>query len=283
MNYLKLINLTFFLLLLIFGCKKDPVVPEVIPVVVDEVLDENAPVIVSLSSTSNVGIGDSISIECQAFDLGGLASIHYRIESPNANYNFIQSDSFLVSGSSYLLKENITIPKTASVGQATLTFYAKDSVGNKSEDYSRDFNLIDRIGLTVTEYVDSVAFDDSLEISIYRNDNNIVDSFSVYNITQSSMVFSLKEYGGFTKMFAFIGVGESLYNGKTFDLTNGITTIYYTLKDIGVTSMFSDVHSFRLGFQEYDAYNPDFEFTGSIWSPTYSDNQLSGTGLPIKK
>jgi len=276
----KLASLLLLALFLFPGCKK-----ETIESVTEEsiVIDTNLPSIIltTLYTNYNLKIGESLNIQGQAIDTEGLASIHYKIETPDASYNYIYSDSIIATGTSHSFDEEISIPRYASVGTGNITFYVKDISGNVSPDYSRDFVIKDLIPSDDIDYVDSLSFNDSLEISIFRNVNNVVDSISVFNITKSLLAITVKETGGFKKMILTQGKGETIYNGKTYDLTDGVTKVYYTIKDMGIYDNFDETHSFRMDFQEYDS-ELVYELDGNAWSGNYPFNEFESAGLPIK-
>jgi hypothetical protein len=152
----------------------------------------------------NVNVGDSFYIEGLAVDDLGLKEVRYKIESPEGSYDWGLSGSIPVTGTNKIFKGDVIIPYEASVGKSALSFYSVDLEGKTSDVVSQTINLIDATPINITMYEYSGNDLDSVTVTVYKNENGIFDSLTIYNVTQATLIATGSDKGGFKSTLAQI-------------------------------------------------------------------------------
>jgi hypothetical protein len=202
--------------------------------------------VISLSNPNNnftVNLGQTFSMDGLVSDTEGLSSIHYSIESPNASYDYTQSTSIIASGTTSNFNETILIPDSASVGDALLHVYCTDTDNNQSAIISKSFVINDNIAANITHLNSGVAADDMIEIQVFKNSNNVVDSVIILNQTTSQTLTTITDVGGFESIFRNGG-------SSSFDLVNNFQNSYiFQFNTVPNPNVFTDL---IIGLYEYD-------------------------------
>lgn len=209
-------SLLFTLLILsLFACTKEDTPEE----------NENSIPSLSISEPNEnftVDLGKWFAIEGLAVDKEGLKSVHYEITTPNASYNYVVTNSLTISGFNTSFQKWITIPETASVGDAVLKIWAFDTDNNQTETITRNFIIFDNFFPSLNKSVNSVNHSDLISLTVFRNINNIVDSVFIMNQTTSDIVATVKEIGGLKKL-NFTLVHSSSFLSPLTDTTFNFT------------------------------------------------------------
>ncbi len=172
--------------LLFLGCKKTP---PIAPITSVPTLTVNQP------AQEFYDLGSYYKFDCIAIDESELAFIKYEIETPKANYNYIDSGIFAIGGNNTFLEDSIFIPRTASLGLYKIKFSAfnKGFIQSNVVEY---YFVLEEDSIKTHKPVSTIGDSDSIVMSLFKNSNNFVDSISVFNYTQNKYIGSLSNYGG---------------------------------------------------------------------------------------
>ncbi len=262
-NYYYLVVL---LMISIVSCEKKSVTPEVqdnLPVDIipeDTIQIIDTPPSISLSEPDDnfyVGIGEIFYLEGLAADEEELSAIVYTIETPEASYNYIDSNNITATGSIKDFNELIEIPADASIGSAVLNVYCVDTNNNQSSIITRNFRIKDVINPTITRLKDSIGSEDLIKIHVFQNLNNIVDSVVVFNETRSENIAIVKDIGGFkTIICSLLDADIMPVHNEFYDLRDSNEPTYEYQIDINGLYPGS---TFVIGFREFDSMSADDE------------------------
>src|SRR5690606_36820128 len=249
-----------FLVVCLIGCSKEENPPTTASSPPPSSTSNTSPTIsVNLPQNNfSVNLGGSFSLEGIGLDSEGLSSINYSIESPTASYNYTVADNITASGTSYAFNESITIPSSASVGDALLKVYCTDTESSQSTIVSRNFKINVNYNPVITSLKDSVGGTDLTGIQVFKNSNNVVDSVVIVNITKSENITVIKDVGGFKSINCsviengFLGA-PSNSSSQFFDLVSNFQNQYtYQLNESCTPPC--NYYKLVIGFREYDNF-----------------------------
>lgn len=268
-------NTNYYLLFLIticlLGCSKEENPPTTTSATSNTA--PNTPPTISVNLPQNnfsVNLGGSFSLEGIALDSEGLASVSYSIETPTASYNYTFANSITASGTSFAFNQSITIPTNASVGDALLKVYCTDTESNQSTVVSRSFKINDNYNPVITSIKDSIGGTDLIEIQVYKNTNNVVDSIIIVNITTSENITVIKDIGGIKSINCsviengFLGAPSNV-SSQFYDLVNNFQNQYtYQLNESCTPPC--NYYKLVIGFREYDNFADNTSTISSAYS-----------------
>jgi hypothetical protein len=186
------------------GCRKDGIIEETIPTI-------------SLTKPydlAKVNLGDYLDIEGKVDNANNGFKIYYSISSPEANYNYLDSNNYDYFANEASFKHWITLDKMASVGKAKINVWVVDGDGNKSAVITRNISFIDPFDPIYVQIENSVSFSDSIIVKGFLNSNDIIDSMTVFNYTTSTILGYATDIGGLVKIE---------FNMNNFPTSTGIT------------------------------------------------------------
>jgi hypothetical protein len=235
----------------LIGCKKEE----------EEVVVDTTPTI-SLTKPyddDHIKLGNYFYIEGVVSDANENFKLYYEISSPEANYNYLDSNSYEYNKTGATFKELIQLDMMASVGKAEIQVWTIDSDGDKSVVLSRSLIFYDQFSPSYEQFETSVNYSDSIIAKGFLNANNIVDSVVIFNYTTSTVLGYGTDVGGFSNV-RFKMLILPVYNDiiDEQDFTSAVHLFGFKVSDMN-TSLQS--HPFRIKLNEFPFSLSDNWFT----------------------
>ncbi|UKN03727.1 hypothetical protein K6119_09510 [Paracrocinitomix mangrovi] len=200
----------------------------------------------------------AFSVEGIATDDNDLASIHFKLSSPNASYNYDFEDSIEVSGSSFDYTHWITLPPTVSIGPAILEVYSKDVLGEESDHVTRDIFFKDQVEPVLDTSNTFMEDLDSIQVFFFKNTDGVYDSATIWNYTKATMIGTCVDPGGGFREIYYYRFGEGgLWNPQevTVNLENETANPFVTGMTIQLYSNYTEYYLhppyLEIAFKQY--------------------------------
>ncbi len=258
----NLFALPLILSLIFISCSKDDEAPApaivtqtTIPPVVTQDPNTNPALIMTLPGQNlNLGVGNYVKVEGIATDAEGLKGIVYIGTATGLYYNSSFTDTIFISGTNTFFSDSILIPANTTPGTLNFEFYAIDLQDSVSNSIIRTASTRDIINPTKYYVNYNVSELDSIIVTVYRSNFNIVDSLDVFNQTTGQMIGSLKDNIGF-KLFVYTVVDGVNYLTTSLLYSNLITnnsTSYHIRIPLKNSTPGFIYTSFMIGLDELD-------------------------------